>query len=214
MTCNIVIAYYCDHNFLKLLDTFKERFSYPYNTIIYNKSETEILLENDSIQKKVENIGREGETYLNHIINNYDNLSDYTIFIQDDTHNHIPNYNTFIAFCNDIIKNKQKFALYPSSWRVGGSPVKRKIINGVCNLHTFPSSDSIKHYCNNNDIYLPKEYTTETCAFFICHRDSIVNHPKTFYIKLRNWLLGNDKNGFVLEHMWKLILSEHPITST
>ena len=35
-----------------------------------------------------------------------------------------------------------------------------------------------------------------------------VNHPKIFYIELREWLLGNDKNGFVLEHMWKLIFSQ------
>jgi len=49
--------------------------------VIYNKG-------NDDIQKdfsnviKLQNVGREGGTYITHIINNYDNLDDYTIFIQ------------------------------------------------------------------------------------------------------------------------------------
>lgn len=33
------------------------------------------------------NIGREGETYLNHIINNWNNLAKHTVFLQADVHN-------------------------------------------------------------------------------------------------------------------------------
>ena len=32
--------------------------------------------------KDVPNMGRESETYLRHIIQNYDNLPDYTLFLQ------------------------------------------------------------------------------------------------------------------------------------
>jgi hypothetical protein len=206
--CDIIVSYYNNKNFLKLLDLFENEFLYKYKAIVYNKSGYEITLKNNSIQKHLDNIGREGETYLNHIINNYDNLSEYTIFIQDDTNNHIYNYNGFINFCNNIINKKQQFALYPATWRTDGDITTRVITNGMNDLYTLPSKDSIKICCEKHNIHLPKQYTTETCAFFICHKNSILKHEKNFYIKLHEWLLSRDSNGFVLEHIWKLIFTD------
>ena len=207
--CDIVVSYYNNKNFLNLLDLFENKFLYKYKVLVYNKSGNEIELKNDITQKYLENIGRESETYLNHIINNYDNLSEYTVFIQDDTNNHIPDYNQFINFCNSIIKNKQQFMLYPSSWRSGGGVFRRTIINGINDLHTLPSKDSIKICCDKHNINLPKQYTTETCAFFMCHKNSILRRKKEFYIELREWLITNKQNGHVLEHIWKLIFSNN-----
>ena len=107
-----------------------------------------------------------------------------------------------------IINKKQQFALYPSSWRRKGTVVQRTITNGIYNLHGVPSKDSIKICCEKHGIYLPKQYTTETCSFFICHKNSILNYEKNFYIKLREWLLSENRNGFVLEHIWKLIFTD------
>jgi hypothetical protein len=90
----------------------------------------------------------------------------------------------------------------------GGIVYRRTIINGIHDLHTFPSKNSIKIFCEKHNINLPKQYTTETCAFFICHKNSILNHEKNFYIKLREWLLSENRNGFVLEHIWKLIFTD------
>tara|TARA_B100001287_G_C22603998_1_gene491785 strand:+ start:191 stop:838 length:648 start_codon:yes stop_codon:yes gene_type:complete len=206
-SCDIIVSYYNNKNFLELLDLFGNKFLYNYKGIVYNKSGYEIMLKNHTIQKHLDNIGREGATYLNHIINNYNNLSEYTIFMQDDTNDHISDYNKFINFCNNIINKKQQFALYPSSWRRGHRPVLRTITNGICDLHTLPSKDSIKICCEKHGINLPKQYTTETCAFFICHKNSILNYEKKFYIKLLEWLLSEDGNGYVLEHIWKLIFT-------
>jgi hypothetical protein len=205
MNLNIVIAFYNNQNYINLLKVFDYSLI-KYKAIIYNKSPNEIKIPNENCSSQfLNNIGREGETYLNHIINNYDNLSDYTLFIQDDTHNHIKNYNNFIQFCKDIMEKTIPFQLYPCSWREKGIIVSRTINNGIYALNTFPSSDAIKKCCEFNNIFLPKQYTTETCAFFICHKNTILKHEKEFYIKLRNWLLMNEKNGFVLEHIWKLI---------
>lgn len=89
-----------------------------------------------------------------------------------------------------------------------GRIIRRKITNGKCNLPTLPSKDSIKICCEKHGIHLPKQYTTETCAFFICHKNYILNYEKKFYIKLREWLLSENNNGFVLEHIWKLIYTD------
>jgi hypothetical protein len=207
MNFNIVIAFYNTDNYINLLKEF-DRLIVNYKAIIYNKSNKEITIPNENcLLQNLNNIGREGETYLNHIINNYDNLSDYTLFIQDDTHNHIKNYNKFIDFCKAAMENNIPFQLYPCSWRQNGVVVLRTIKNGMHNLHTLPSSDAIKKCCEYNSIVLPKQYITETCAFFICHKNTILKHEKDFYIKLRNWLLMDEKNGYVLEHIWKLIFT-------
>ena len=209
---DIVIAYYNNKNFLALVDSFEKNLSNQYNIIIYNKSGNELSCDkNNLIQKYLPNIGRESETYLTHIIDNYDNLSEYTIFIQDDTNHHIPDHNKFISFCNDIILNKQVYALFPATWRGGKNVHIRTICNGYLSLGTLPSKDAIKKCCEQHNIYLPIRYTTETCAHFICHKSSILKHQKKFYIELREWLINGPKNGFVLEHMWKLIFSDKSV---
>jgi len=69
--------------------------------IIYNKGRPNITAKVDNIIE-LENIGREGHTYLHHIIENYDRLKDRVIFLQGDpfTHNDtilcgIDNYDRF-----------------------------------------------------------------------------------------------------------------------
>lgn len=58
------------------------------NIIIYNKGEDNIHY--PSI--KLKNVGRESHTYLYHIIENYNNLADITIFSQGDPFTHNPNF--------------------------------------------------------------------------------------------------------------------------
>ena len=195
----IVVAYYNNNNFEKLLPIFSEN-----KITIYDKSNIYLNEQFKNIIK-LENTGREGETYLRHIIENYDNLSDYTLFIQDDTNEHIKSYSFFYDVTTKIICSKTLFYQYPTTWRKGGKIIKRTITNGYCNLHTLPSAFSIKETCTKFNIYIPKSYNTETCAFFIVHKDIIHKRSKEFYINLRLWLLDNEKNGFVLEHIWKLI---------
>jgi len=58
---------------------------YPYrdSVIIYNKGLDDIIGFPNVI--KLKNVGREGDTYLYHIINNYDNFSDRVTFLQGET---------------------------------------------------------------------------------------------------------------------------------
>ena len=224
---DIVVAYYENENYLNLLDVFSKKCEYATNTIIYNKSGKDIVLGNEVLQEnkiqeylcnnikqiKAENIGKEGETYLSYIINYYYNLPEYTVFIQDDTENHITNYEKFVNFCNKFIKNEEKFKQYPCTWKLGHKVKHQRYIkDGQLDLPSFPSVDAIKLCCEEHNIYLPKLYSTETCAFFICSKDAILKNSRDFYIKLRTWLLNKypkiDNAGCVLEHTWKLIFSD------
>jgi hypothetical protein len=57
------------------------------NVIIYNKGESL----NESNEILLPNVGREGHTYYKHIYDNYDTLSEYTIFLQGNPFDHSPN---------------------------------------------------------------------------------------------------------------------------
>jgi hypothetical protein len=69
------------------------------NVIIYNK---EIQLTDDFNQILLNNVGREGHTYYKHIYDNYDNLAEYTIFLQGNPFDHSPN---IISNLNKYINN-------------------------------------------------------------------------------------------------------------
>ena len=88
-----------------IIARYKENIDWllPYNdiAIIYNKSSEEI--KNFKNIENIENIGREGHTYLYHIINNYNNLTNYNIFLQAGPFDHnetllygIDNYFNFL----------------------------------------------------------------------------------------------------------------------
>ena len=64
----------------------------PYNdiAIIYNKGYDNDELFNFENLVQLENVGREGNTYLEHITRNYDTLTNRTIFVQGDPFDHNP----------------------------------------------------------------------------------------------------------------------------
>ena len=59
------------------------------NHVIYNKGNQ--LNDPTKIVIEMPNVGREGHTYLTHIVKNYNNLSDYTVFLQGDPFPHSGN---------------------------------------------------------------------------------------------------------------------------
>jgi hypothetical protein len=65
------------------LDWITEEPFNNYDTIVYNKGPNEDFKRTSNIKRVVplENVGREGHTHLYHIINNYDNLAEITVFL-------------------------------------------------------------------------------------------------------------------------------------
>jgi hypothetical protein len=71
------------------------------NVIIYNKG-TE--LGNNYNEVFLNNVGREGHTYYTYIYDNYENLADYTIFLQGRPFDHSPN---IISNLHKYMNNKE-----------------------------------------------------------------------------------------------------------
>jgi hypothetical protein len=95
MKTEIVVSRYNENlDWLKKIKKSKD-----LKITVYNKGEDDITVP----FIKLPNIGRESHTYLYHIINNYDNLADQTIFCQGDSIFHSPD------FLDLINKYRKKF---------------------------------------------------------------------------------------------------------
>ena len=158
MNVELVIARYNED--LSWLNKVKNK-----KITIYNKGE--------SIKEKyikLDNIGRESHTYLYHIINNYDNLSDITIFSQGDPFFHSPKF-------IDLIKDPLLF-----------EPIQ------PLTAHYSPSANNPNITNNNRDyimkIDLPKDGHPPKQIFNKANNLSINNIP--IYVEYYN------KDGVVL----------------
>lgn len=152
------------------------------------------------------NIGREGFTYLTHIIENYDDPSPRTVFMQDDVVNHRPH---LLAFVAEILSADPDFHHFPCTWGGYGPIYRRTIVGGVSDLSTLGRPDMIKVACEELGLSLPDEYTTETCAFFSLSSRMVRSRSRDFYERAREWVLRSTYHEYALEHMWAIIFGDH-----
>ena len=189
--CIIIARYNEDVNWCK-------QFS---NVIIYNKG-TEMT--DDFNQILLDNVGREGHTYYKHICDNYDNLADYTIFLQGNPFDHSPNIISNLNKYIDNIDSNVDFEflsesvyecnLYGCSHH-GGLPLI-EVYEKIFNL--IPDED-IKN----------KNFKFGAGSQFIVSKNKILQRPKDFYLKIVE-LLNNDIGpieGYVIERFHKLIFN-------
>ena len=181
-------------------------------TIVYNKGT------DDSILNKFEtiylnNYGRESHTYLYHIITNYDNLADKTIFFQGKINDHkildIEDYfgiDSIIGKFDNIEINKLK-----------------KKIDHYGKYEKFVKDGTMK-VCN----YTPYEWLVNIIginldninsskviwgANFSLSKDIILSKPKIFYQNILRYINyhKNPEEGHYLERSWYLIFNQNYI---
>lgn len=165
------------------------------NIFIYDK-ETPENLHNISANK-----GNEATVYLKYIIDNYENLSDFTFFVHDEEYSW-HHSGSIIDKYNEAVKEIMGGKLYYN-------------INDRCILGSIVTNewyDEILCWYNEYiEKYIPinslpnKDWTVgyRGSAQFIVHKSLILNLPKKFYEDLYNWLittdLTNHKSGRFME---------------
>lgn len=170
----IVVAYYHNTEFENLISRFKNA------TIrIYDKSQHYKHTDYKNVTL-LENQGREGDTYIYHIIDNYDKLEEYTMFIQDDTENHIEDYDDFAAETEDVLRSNAKFFQYDTLWRKNVDIHTNLIVNGYNKLFDediINTDDNIKKTRSLYDDKILKE------PDYIFLEEYRKNKPHKFAIK-------------------------------
>lgn len=167
------------------------------NVIIYNKGNQ---LTDDFNQILLNNVGREGHTYYKHIYDNYDNLADYTIFLQGKPFDHSPN---IIYNLNNYINNKDL--------SIDFEFLSEYIID--CNLICCPHHNGLPLIETYEKLFDERKENMEfqfgQGAQFIVSKKCILNRPKEFYFKIVEMLETNINpiEGFVIERFHKLIFN-------
>lgn len=167
---------------------------FPY--IIYNKGE------DISVPcVKLPNIGREAHSYLYHIISNYDNLSEYLVFLQGYPYDHFPRIRKFLINLPNSIKSVKEYS-------EGCYGLARKYWE-----ENIPQCHKVNVYPEQIDriffkFYLEKYFYAGGAQYFV-HRDNIVNKPKQFYFDLLNYYKWEDHEAWSFERLWPMIFDKN-----
>jgi hypothetical protein len=170
--------------------------SKAYDCVIYNKGN---YLENTI---PLPNFGREGHTYLHHIVTNYENLDDYTCFLQGNPFDHtVTLFDKLENFKTKNINNAIQFH-YLSD------------IIYDCNLTGCPHHIGLPLADTYEKIFDVRKdklaFTFGGGAQFIVSKNRILTHSKSFYENIKNILSEsvNPIEGYVVERFWNLIFSD------
>lgn len=164
------------------------------NVIVYNKGPTTPITRHPVIV--LPNVGREGHTYLYHIIQNYDRLADHTCFLQGHPFDHspmlemslktfdpVPFYSLSRVHSINLCYDPTDFSLHPL------------LIDMYARV--------FGHVKTNH------EFTFGAGAQFIVSRDAIRSRPKSFYENLLQIMeySVHPPEGFALERFWTMIFT-------
>ena len=172
------------------------------NVNIYNKGEK---LEDDSLEHsyneiQLNNVGREGHTYYKHICDNYDNLTDYTVFLQGNPFDHSPN----------LIDNLHKYIHHPElnlDFEYLSESIHYSSLDAECSMYWACANIHSTYErifgmpCTMQDIMFG-------CgAQFIVSKTKILQRPKSFYENIVKILEYNISpiEGYDLERFHKYI---------
>ena len=170
------------------------------NVIIYNKG---TKLENGYNEISLENVGREGHTYYNYIYNNYENLSDYTIFLQGRPFDHSPNIISKLTNCSNNHDLNIDFEFLSEDIHISSLELESTRYWQCKNIHT--TWERVFGVKNNNN-----EITFGAGAQFIVSKNSILNNTKDFYKNIVNILeyTIDPLEGYDIERFHKYIFTK------
>jgi hypothetical protein len=174
------------------------------NCIIYNKSDSPPNTIHPVIS--LPNVGREGHTYLHHIITNYDQLDDYTVFLQGTPWDHSPHLEQTLTNLEYEINHEKK--------DISFKYISEHFFNTTIKKEEYLLT-SISYYILFGPIKFKNMYPNDKSllfgggAQFIVSKNTILSRPKSFYEKMIT-LLDYDSNpveGHAIERLWNTIFT-------
>ena len=168
-----------------------------HKVTIYDKSDTPI---EGSI--KLKNVGREGETFLYHIVNNYDKLDDVTVFLQGNPFEHVHllvGWRSHLTNSEiDIVINKMNTEINDDCDFTTFYQVLYNDPNGTNNVR---ATDACIEYYGENYSH----FTVSPGAQYIVPKKYILSRPLSFWQKLHAAMYDNERlNGYCQEQLWYL----------
>ena len=172
------------------------------NVIIFNKGKE---LGNNYNEVFLNNVGREGHTYYKYICDNYENLADYTVFLQGRPFDHSPN------IVSNIVSNINKYINNELS--IGFEFLSENIHNSTLSLECMRYVQC-KNIHKNWERVFGTSVVDHECIFgagaqFIVSKQNILKNTKEFYkniVKMLEYTI-NPLEGYDIERFHKYIFN-------
>lgn len=174
---SIVVAHYKED-----LEWAKE-IPEDFKIIIYNKSDP-------NHPNYLPNIGREAHTYVHHILTHYDNLDDFTIFLQGDVFKHTER--DFFFKRLSMINEKTTYF----GFGTGGVNIPKNDIN-----------NSYKTLFGEEFPY--ESHDIRTAALLCVSKNRILLNSKEFYALLMEKICSGEIDAYQCERLWDYIFSKN-----
>lgn len=134
------------------------------------------------------NVGREADTYLQHIVQHYDELAEVTVFLQGNPFDHVQNLFEKIGSLDEKVQFRDLGdAILAENTR--GEPYQ-------------PVLDLSKGYREHFEEEPPEFYLCHAAACFAVHRDVIHARPKTYYELLLERVRRDRLGPWWIERHW------------
>jgi hypothetical protein len=155
----------------------------------------------------LQNKGQEASVYLRYIIDNYQNLPEYTIFLH--AHEYSPHHiGKISSVVNELVDMKTYYHNF-NNYKLGyilTNPIVNEVVKWY-NEYLEPEIGPIDSY---------GDWTVghQGCGQFLVHRNTIMIRPLNFYKKLYDWIISTDlPNAWTsrfTEWTWHLIWNQVP----
>lgn len=165
-------------------------------SVIYSKNKE------SKYYKGQPNIGKEATAYLKFILDNYDNLPEYTVFI----HGHKDAWHQSKGNVLDLL-DKAKFENYKFISLNFHYINRNERENEHGKIHKIKElwEEHFKPYLN---IECPDTFSYDCCAQFIVHKSRIVNNKKEAYQHWYDMFERNEITEYIFELLWHIIFGE------
>ena len=175
---NVIVARYKENlDWINEMDKTK--------IIIYNKSDE--LIENAIARP---NIGRDPETFLYHIITNYENLPEYLFFLQGRPFDHFTKLNdTLQNEINKIVTSEKQINVEPFLTHLH--------LENTCGYPGLKMKEYYSFFFKGN---VPDVLNFSAGCQYVVSKKNILNRPINFYIKIYNMIVASDNLNIHVAH--------------
>jgi hypothetical protein len=166
--------------------------------IIYNKGNP--LIDISNVIPLI-NKGREGETFLRHIVENYHTLDDVTIFLQGDPFDHLT---ILSGWQGEITENQKPILIKKINHEITSQSEFSTFYQVKYNVPGNTNNSKTHFYCNKYFKEKHNYFTVSPSAQYIVPKKYILSRPMVFWKTLHEAIYNDELDGYAMENLWWL----------
>ena len=175
------------------------------NVIVYEQCGKDADLPLPFVVRETRRCGREAHSYLEYIVQHWDDLPEHIVFLQGDAPRHIHRFSTrtLLQSIASLVRSKSTFAMLPHSGTVATSPCQVAWKGSSTN----PGMQDVQLAIANVSVPV----SSHTYAHFYVARERVRRHPVAYYKRLNELFFTGSgpgcgrKTASLFERGWPLM---------